>query len=113
MLPPEQDGTAWGGKVRLLLLSAIVLGSCNRTPGPATPITREVRDAGGGDPGLVSAQAMRQWFLEHRRFAGHIAGECREIREHSLGWVDTTEGKVCAAAIETEMQEAGRDHAQF
>src|SRR6266542_1677547 len=99
--------------MRLFLLTALILGSCHRTPGPETPITREVMDAGGGEPAVVSPQAMRHWFLEHRRFASHLAGECRAIKEHPLGWSDTTEGKVCAAALETEEQQAGRDHANF
>jgi hypothetical protein len=92
-----------------LLLLTLIPSSCHRTPGPETPITREVMDAGGGDPAVVSPQAMRRWFLEHRRFAEHISGECRAVREHPLGWSDTTEGKACAAALETEAQHAGRD----
>jgi len=96
--------------MRPLLFSALIFSSCHRTPGSQTPITREVRDAGGGDPTVVSPQTLRHWFLDHRRFANHIAGECRVTNNHPLGWPGTTEGKVCAAALETEMQVAGRDH---
>ena len=101
---------AKAGSMRFILVAVLLLGSCRRIPGPETPITREVMDAGGGDPTLVSPQALRHWFLEHRRFAGHIAGECRIVKEHSLGWSDQTEGRVCAAALEIGTQTAARDH---
>jgi hypothetical protein len=99
--------------MRALLFAVLLLGSCHRTPGPQAPITREVLDAGGGDPAVVSPQAMRHWFLEHRRFASHIAEDCREIKDHPPGWVDRTEEKVCAAAFEAGMQAAGSDQEEL
>ena len=96
--------------MRPLVFVVLILSSCHRTPRPERPITREVFDAGGGNPALLSPQAMRHWFLEHRRFASHIAGECRAIKEHVPGWSDMTEGKVCAATLETETLAAGRNH---
>jgi hypothetical protein len=96
--------------MRPLVFVGLILSSCYRTPSPQTPVTREVFDAGGGNPSRVSKQAMRHWFLEHRRFASHIAGECQAIKDHMLDWSDMTEGKVCAAAREVEIQTIGRDH---
>ena len=94
----------------LVVVSALVALSC-RTSGE-TAITREVKDAGGGDPAVVSPGALRVWFIEHPNFATHIAGECRAAVKPG-GWADSTEGKVCGAAIETERQKAGRDHKAF
>jgi hypothetical protein len=99
--------------MKSLLILALIMRSCQRTSGPETAITREVFDAGGGNPAVVSPQAMRMWFIGHRPFASHVAGECRALAAHPLGWADTTEAKVCGAAVETEFQQAGRDHAQF
>jgi len=67
------------GDMRLLLLAALMLSSCRRIPGTRTPITREVFDAGGGNPAVISKQALRHWFLEHRHFASHIAEDCAAI----------------------------------
>ena len=85
---------------QIVILGLIVsyFGSCTR--GPETAITREVKDAGGGDPSVVSRDAMRSWFLQHSKFAEHIVTECRAIKDPPLGWMDTTEGQVCGAAQE-------------
>jgi hypothetical protein len=83
--------------MRYLICLSIILCGCAHHES-LTAITTEVRDAGGGDPRVVSVDAMRMWFIRHAGFAGHIAAECKGVEDHPLGWVEGTEGRVCMAA---------------
>ena len=90
-----------------------LLAGCG-TSGPDTQIVKEVEAAGGGRASTVSPQAMRHWFYQHRPFATEIAKECAASPGRpQLGYSDTTEGKVCAAAADMRIQKAGRDGLSF
>lgn len=102
--------------MRIILVFVVVflVGCTNR--GPETAITREVWDAGGGDPSVVSDGALREWFRQHPGFAAHIANECRAVKVHTIDYGDTGEGRVCTAAASATFfagGEVGRDHVAF
>jgi hypothetical protein len=91
------------------------LTSCAAEKCPVAGITKEVCDAGGGNPRYVSNQAMQAWFGRHQPFGRHIAEECVKIRSvHDwIGYLDSPEGRVCAAAQITQVSRAGRDGKTF
>ncbi len=109
--------------ILLCCLAAFLFSvDCGRT-GPETPITRELKAAGAGDPAYATDKALHDWLFRHAIFAIHIADKCHRLpAEKSLEWTDSTEAHVCAVAEEVSYyakfrmdpaQYVGSDHVPF
>ena len=67
---------------------------------PPSPIVKKVEDAGSGDLSQSSTKSINDWFNKHQNLAKEIKKECLEVQNSKpADWRDTTEGRVCSAAI--------------
>jgi hypothetical protein len=88
--------------VPILVLVGIGAG-CKKTE-PPSPIVKKVEDAGSGDVSQASTKSISDWFNKHQVLAKEIKKECLEVQNSkSADWRDTTEGRVCSAAIASTM----------
>jgi len=86
-----------GMRIRTFAL-ILVLGGCAKEPSSA--IVAKVEAAGAGDLRSASPKAIESWFQQHRDVALEVRLLCQPIQKiASANWADSTEGKVCAAAI--------------
>lgn len=88
----------------VLIMSAflgfvLLTSSCNKKE-PPSAIVERVEAAGAGDLSSASSDSIEQWFLKHQDVAWQTKKACMPIREKApAGWAQTTEGRVCEAAI--------------
>ena len=76
---------------------------CKKTE-PPSPIVKKVEDAGSGDLAQASMKSINDWFNRHQELAKEIKKECLEVQNSKpANWRDTTEGRVCSAAISSTM----------
>ena len=80
----------------------VVLGcpvGCRKAE-PPSQIVKRVEDAGSGDLSQASTKSITDWFNKHQDLAKEIKKECQEVQNSKpADWRDTTEGRVCSAAI--------------
>jgi hypothetical protein len=83
----------------LLLAFGLVMCSCKKTEPPSV-IVQKVEAAGAGDLSAATVDSIEQWFLKHQDVAWETKKACMPIRDKApAGWRETTEGRVCEAAI--------------
>src|SRR5260221_3035124 len=71
---------------------------------PPSPIVKKVEDAGSGDLSQASTKSITEWFNKHQDLAREIKKECLQVKDAKpANWRDTTEGRVCSAAISSAM----------
>ena len=71
---------------------------------PPSPIVQKVEDTGSGDLSQASTNSINDWFNKHQDLANEIKKECLQAQDaKSANWRDTTEGRVCSAAISSTM----------
>ncbi len=93
---------AWMAVSILVLVGAPV--GCNKKAEPPSPIVKRVEDAGSGDLSQASTKSISDWFNKHLDLAKEIKKECSEVKDSKpADWRDTTEGRVCSAAISSTM----------
>ena len=83
----------------LTLVVSLVMCSCKKKE-PPSAIVEKVEAAGAGELSSASFDSIEQWFLKHQDVAWQTKKACMPIREKApAGWAETTEGRVCEAAI--------------
>src|SRR5258708_2020016 len=88
--------------VSILVLAGAPMG-CRKVE-PPSPIVKRVEDAGSGDLSKTSTKSINDWFNKHQELAKEIKKECLEVKDSKpANWRDTTEGRVCSAAISSTM----------
>ena len=88
--------------VPILVVTGALTG-CKK-PEPPSPIVKKVEDAGSGDLSQASTKSITDWFNKHQDLAKEIKKECLEVQNSKPAeWRDTTEGRVCSAAISSSM----------
>jgi hypothetical protein len=88
--------------VSILVLAGAAVG-CKKAE-PPSPIVKKVEDAGAGDLSQASTKSISDWFNKHMDLAKEIKQECSEVKDSKpANWRDTTEGRVCSAAISSTM----------
>jgi hypothetical protein len=71
---------------------------------PPSPIVKKVEDAGSGDLSQASANSINDWFTKHQDLAKETKKDCLEMKDSKpADWRDTTEGRVCDAALSSTM----------
>jgi len=71
---------------------------------PPSPIVKKVEDTGSGDLSQASTKSINDWFNKHQDLAKVIKKECLKVQDAKpANWRDTTEGRVCSAAISSTM----------
>ncbi len=71
---------------------------------PPSPIVKKVEDTGSGDLSQVTTNSINDWFNQHQALAKEIKKECLQVQDAKpADWRDTTEGRVCSAAISSTM----------
>jgi hypothetical protein len=85
----------------MVLTSVIVLAMCScKKKEPRSAIVERVEAAGAGDLTSASFDSIEQWFLKHQDVGWQTKRECMAIQNKApAGWAETTEGRVCRAAI--------------
>jgi hypothetical protein len=85
----------------MVLTSVIVLAMCScKKKEPRSAIVERVEAAGAGDLTSASFDSIEQWFLKHQDVGWQTKKECMAIQNNApAGWAETTEGRVCRAAI--------------
>ena len=85
----------------MVLTSVIVLAMCScKKKEPRSEIVERVEAAGAGDLSSASFDSIEQWFLKHQDVGWQTKKECMPIQDKApAGWTETTEGRVCRAAI--------------
>jgi hypothetical protein len=88
--------------VPVLLLVGVAAG-CKKAEQPS-PIVKKVEDAGSGDLSQATTKSITDWFDKHQDLAKEIKKECSGAQNSKpANWRDTTEGRVCRAAISSTM----------
>ena len=83
----------------VMSFAGLVMCSCKKKE-PPSAIVQKVEAAGAGDLSSAPFDAIEQWFLKHQDLAAQTKKECMPIQEKApVTWVETTEGRVCKAAI--------------
>jgi hypothetical protein len=83
----------------VVLVLDLVMCSCKKKE-PPSAIVEKVEAAGAGELSSASFDSIEQWFLKHQDVAWQTKKACMPLREKApAGWVETTEGRVCEAAI--------------
>jgi hypothetical protein len=91
----------WMAVPMLVLVSESV--GCKKAE-PPSPIVKKVEDAGSGDLSQASTKSITDWFNKHQDLAKEIKKECTEVQNSKTAdWRDTTEGRVCSAAVSSSM----------
>jgi hypothetical protein len=92
---------AWMAVSILVLVSGFV--SCKKAE-PRSPIVKKVEDAGSGELSQATTKSIYDWFNKHQELAKEIKKECVQVKDSKpANWSDTTEGRVCSAAISSTM----------
>ena len=88
--------------VSILVLAVAPVG-CKKAEPPST-IVKKLEDAGSGDLSQASTKSIYDWFNKHQDLAREIKKECIDMKDSkAANWRDTTEGRVCRAAISSTM----------
>ena len=83
-------------------LSAMI--GCSGHLEHSSPIVEKAETAGAGDLKTASIPSIEYWLRKHRDLAEQIDIACKGPRETAdAKWLDTTEGRLCAAARNVEM----------
>jgi hypothetical protein len=86
-----------------ILVLVIEFNGCRKAE-PPSPIVKKVEDAGSGDLSQASTKSISDWFNKHQELAREIKKECLQVKDSKhANWRDTTEGRVCSAAISSTM----------
>jgi hypothetical protein len=65
---------------------------------------KKVEDAGSGELSQATTKSIYDWFNKHQELAKEIRQECLQVKDSKpANWSDTTEGRVCSAAISSTM----------
>ena len=98
---PEPEEPAMRRIVWMVVSSVVVLAMCScKKKEPPSAIVERVEAAGAGDLTSASFDSIEQWFLKHQDVGWQTKKECLPIQEKApAGWAETTEGRVCRAAI--------------
>jgi hypothetical protein len=71
---------------------------------PPSPIVKKVEDAGAGELSQATTKSIYDWFNKHQELAKEIKNDCLAVKDlKPADWSDTTEGRVCSAAISSTM----------
>ena len=87
----------------LLVLCELALVACHQNE-TATPLVARLQAAGSGDLSDASTNSIHQWLQQHEELALLTKKDCLRIMdsaEKPANWGDTTEGRVCTAALNT------------
>ena len=88
--------------VPILILVGAAAG-CKKAE-PPSPIVQKVEASGSGDLSQASTDSINDWFNKHQDVAKEIKKECLQVQNSKpADWRDTTEGRVCSAAISSTM----------
>src|ERR1700682_4792903 len=90
-----------------MVVSSLVFASgfvgCKKAEPPST-IVKTVEDAGSGELSQATTKSIYDWVNKHHELAKEIKKECLDVKESKpANWSDTTEGRVCSAAIPSTM----------
>jgi hypothetical protein len=94
-------------KRALMAVSILVFASgfvaCKKAEPPST-IVKKVEDTGSGELSQATTKSIYDWFNKHQELAKEIKKECLQVKDSKpANWGDTTEGRVCSAAISSTM----------
>ena len=71
---------------------------------PPSPIVKKVEDTGSGELSQATTKSIYDWFNKHQELAREIKKDCLQVKDSKpANWGDTTEGRVCSAAISSTM----------
>jgi hypothetical protein len=88
--------------VPILVLVVAAVG-CKKAE-PPSPIVQKVENSGSGDLSQASTNSINGWFNKHQDLAKEIKRDCLQVQNSKpADWRDTTEGRVCSAAISSTM----------
>jgi len=94
---------AWMAGSILILVAGFV--GCKKAE-PASPIVKKVEDTGSGELSQATTKSIYDWFNKHQELAREIKKDCLQVKDSKpANWGDTTEGRVCSAAISSTMIE--------
>jgi hypothetical protein len=86
----------------ILVLVAGFVG-CKKAE-PPSPIVKKVEDTGSGELSQATTKSIYDWFNKHQELAREIKKDCLQVKDSKpANWGDTTEGRVCSAAISSTM----------
>ena len=92
---------AWMAVSILVFASGFV--GCKKAEPPSTIVTK-VEDAGSGELSQATTKSIYDWFNKHQELAKEIKNDCLAVKDlKPANWSDTTEGRVCSAAISSTM----------
>jgi hypothetical protein len=92
---------AWMAVSILVLVAGFV--GCKKAE-PPSPIVKKVEDAGAGELSQATTKSIYDWFNKHQELAKEIKNDCLAVKDlKPADWSDTTEGRVCSAAISSRM----------
>lgn len=81
----------------------LLVTACRQKEAPSAILER-LEAARAGDLSTASATSIQQWLQQHEELAVEIKKACDHVEKSgtlSANWGDTTEGRVCAAAVNT------------
>jgi len=87
----------------LLVLWELAMVGCRRKE-TETPLVVRLEAAGSGDLSDATTNSIHQWLQQHEELALLTKKDCLRIMDSATkpaNWGDTTEGRVCAAALTT------------
>jgi hypothetical protein len=87
----------------LLVLCELAMVGC-RQKETATPLVARLEAAGSGDLTDATTDSIQQWLQQHEELALLTKKDCLRIMDSAAkpaNWGDTTEGRVCTAALGT------------
>jgi len=92
---------AWMAVSILVLVAGFV--GCKKAELPSS-IVKKVEDTGSGELSQATTKSIYDWFNKHQELAGEIKKDCLQVKDSKpANWGDTTEGRVCSAAISSTM----------
>jgi hypothetical protein len=92
---------AWMAGSILVLVAGFV--GCKKAEPPST-IVKKVEDTGSGELSQATTKSIYDWFNKHQELAREIKKDCLQVKDSKpANWGDTTEGRVCSAAISSTM----------
>jgi hypothetical protein len=93
----------------------LALAACSRQQ--PSPIVKLAEESGAGPLADVSMPEMRVWLRDHPQVNTRVDTQCAPLRANApAAWPHTTEGRLCLAAREIEVQRQSRrnpDHSGF
>ena len=93
----------WMAVSILVFVFVVMFVGCKKAEPPST-IVKKVEDAGSGELSQATTKSIYDWFNKHQELAKEIKKECLQVKDSKpANWSDTTEGRVCSAAISSTM----------